>query len=126
MQRTTFSFATSIVFGCRCPSYESQELIHFIEVLRRWMALTSTDIPPLDLLPFLKHVPERWAPWKKLARDTKALQHDIYLGMLSSAERRLAKGEGNGSFIESILQNQKSLEIDREFAGCGTTYCIRR
>ncbi|KAF9468283.1 cytochrome P450 [Collybia nuda] len=116
-QRVTFSFATSIVFGCRCPWFESHELTHFIEVVRLWMALTSTKVPPLDLLPFLKYVPERWAPWKKLARDTKALQHDIYFTMLSSAERRLAKGEGNGSFIEGILQNQKTLEMNREFVG---------
>ncbi|KAF5369154.1 hypothetical protein D9757_011077 [Collybiopsis confluens] len=114
MQRTTFSFATSIVFGCRCPGYTSPELAHFIEVVRLWMSLTSTEIPPLDFLPFLKYVPERWAYWKTLAQKTRKLQHDIYSGMLASAEDRLTNNRGNGSFIESILI-QKGLEMDRDF-----------
>ncbi|KAF9468287.1 cytochrome P450 [Collybia nuda] len=117
IQRATFSFTTSVVFGWRCPSYESQELSMFFESVRLWMKLASSETPPIDLFPILKYVPERWASWKTVVKRTRELQHEIYFRMLGQAEHRLSEGEskGNDCFIERCIQNQASLGMSREF-----------
>ncbi|KAF5369132.1 hypothetical protein D9757_011081 [Collybiopsis confluens] len=104
IQRATFSFTTSVVFGRRCPSYQSNDLHEFFESVRLWMKLASSETPPVDLFPILKYVPEKWASWKSLAKQIRTMQHKIYSRMLHQCEQ-LANDESEdfSSFIEQHL-----------------------
>jgi hypothetical protein len=71
----------------------------------------------MDLLPILKRVPERFASWKTLCKEVRRLQRKLYFGLLEETEERVAKGEGNGCFMEEVLERQKEFEMNRELVG---------
>ena len=77
----------------------------------------SPASPPVDFLPILKYVPERWASWKTLCRNIRTLQREVYFGLLNDAEERLQTASGNGCFIEDIIVHQRELGMSREMIG---------
>ncbi|EEB88929.1 hypothetical protein MPER_13039 [Moniliophthora perniciosa FA553] len=90
----------------------------FFETMELWNLCTSlTAVPPVDLLPFLDYIPERWAWWKRLAAETRQKQRALYFGLVDECEQRMKRGEENGSYIEEILTKQKELGLDREMVG---------
>ncbi|KAA1473597.1 cytochrome P450 [Dentipellis sp. KUC8613] len=78
--------------------------------------MEPTAHPPVDVFPILKYVPERWARWKFLVREVRALQRRLYFGLIEGCERRVATQEPNGSFMEDVVAHLDDLGIDREAA----------
>ncbi|KAG7451082.1 cytochrome P450 [Guyanagaster necrorhizus] len=96
----------SITYGKRCSRYESPE--HLWELV-----LEPGAHPPVDLLPFLRHLP---GAWKDLCKEARQLQRNLYFGLLDECQARLQNGQANGCFMEKVLQNQE-LGLNRELAG---------
>lgn len=71
----------------------------------------------MDLIPILKRIPERFAPWKTQARLVRDLQRKLYFGLLDECEKRVASGNENGCFMEEVLAKRKELELDHELVG---------
>ncbi|KAI3619277.1 cytochrome [Moniliophthora roreri] len=116
--RYSNSVIMSILFGKRCPHYETPESIAFFEAHRLWnRCLSPTAVPPVDLLPFLDYIPESWAWWKQLASKTRQKQRALYFGLLEECEKRIKRGEENGSYLEEILMKKRDLGLDREMVG---------
>ncbi|KAA1473594.1 cytochrome P450 [Dentipellis sp. KUC8613] len=123
INRYSNSVITSILAGVRSPRASSASVVGFYNVIHKWTALMEPGAhPPVDLFPILKHVPERWASWKSLCREIRALQRAVYFGLLDRCETRIANEKQNGSFLEDVLEHLDSYGIDREIAGylCGT------
>ena len=72
---------------------------------------------PIDVLPVLKYVPERWAKWKTLCRDVRIAMFNLYEHLVVQCERRVAQNVQNGSLLESILEDKK-LSSDRALIRC--------
>lgn len=105
----------SVLYGKRCPRYETHEATAFFEVQHLWeMVHEQGAHPPIDLFPFLKYVPERWARWKTLCNQTRKLQRDLYFGLLDECEERLARGEENGCFMDEVIKGRERFGLDRE------------
>lgn len=68
--------------------------------------------PPVDIFPILKYVPEQFAKWKKEWRDAKTDHWKIYRGFLKPVQDRLARGEGNGCFMETVYQRSEEWGIE--------------
>ncbi|EEB87580.1 hypothetical protein MPER_15025, partial [Moniliophthora perniciosa FA553] len=45
------------------------------------------------------------------------MQHDLYFGLMDECEKRMQRGEHNGSFMEILLSEQKELDLNREMIG---------
>jgi hypothetical protein len=73
--------------------------------------------PPLDYFPFLKYVPERWASWKKMCQFVRKLQRDMYFNLLDKTQERVRRGEGNGSYVETLVERREELGLNREMLG---------
>lgn len=58
--------------------------------------------PPVDVLPFLKFLPNSLASWKTLCENTRRMQRKIYFGLLRETEERMSQGHENGCFIEQV------------------------
>jgi hypothetical protein len=69
------------------------------------------------LIPILKHVPARFAKWKRDCAKTRKLQRDLYFSLLDETKQRLSKGEENGSYMEEVLTKQEEFGVDREITG---------
>ncbi|PBK75563.1 cytochrome P450 [Armillaria solidipes] len=115
VRRYSNSTILSITYGKRCPRYESPEATLFFKAQHLWeLVLEPGAHPPLDLLPFLRHLP---GAWKRLCKETRHLQRQLYFGLLDECQERLQHGQENGCFMENILQNQELLGFNRELAG---------
>ena len=114
----------SILFGKRCPRYESAEAVAFYRANDAWNHALSPSIPPVDLFPFLDYLPEKIAWWKGLAKETRRLQRDLYFGLVDECEARMKRGEHNGAFMEDWLNQQNDLGLTRELIGYFVHYLL--
>ncbi|PPQ93158.1 hypothetical protein CVT25_002414 [Psilocybe cyanescens] len=114
ISRTTLSFITSIVFGQPTPRHDSPVAMLFRDFILQFLTTFSPEAAPVDFVPVLKYIPERWAPWKKLWRETRRLQRSLYFGLLDDAEKRASSGIKQDSFVEKIMERQAELGLDRE------------
>ncbi|KAG8949194.1 hypothetical protein FRC04_008992 [Tulasnella sp. 424] len=113
--RYSSSVVLSVVFGQRIPQPTSQ--------LAKGLAHNCADldylvrpgnIPPIDLIPAFKYVPERWAKWKTFCNESKDRHRDYYSELVSGCESRIQSGKGNGCFIETLLERKEELGMTRE------------
>jgi hypothetical protein len=106
----------SLTYGKRGPTLDSPDVADFLHVHPRFMhALEFGTMPPVDLFPILMWVPDRWAPWKKEVKEIRSLHEKLYERLLTDVETRLRKGEGNGAFMETVVQNKATWGLtDRE------------
>ena len=77
--------------------------------------------PPVDLIPIMKYIPERWASWKTEVKITRSLQRKLYFGLLEQVETRLQKGSSNGCFMEAVIEKGPEFGLDREAVGYDST-----
>ncbi|KAK7052035.1 putative cytochrome P450 [Favolaschia claudopus] len=112
------SVILSVLHGKRAPRYETQEATAFFEAQHEWeLVLEPGATPPIDLIPILKYVPERWAKWKQDCSKTRKMQWRLYFGLLDETKERLNQGEENGCFMEELLARQVELGMNREMTG---------
>ncbi|KAF8578909.1 cytochrome P450 [Ramaria rubella] len=115
IKRYSTSVMTSVLFGTRCPDYNAPIMTEFHHALGLWQQVLELGAhPPVDLLPILKYVPERWAPWKTLCRKVRYLQRQLYFGLRDQCENRIREGKRNGCFLEEVIDNSKKYCLDRE------------
>ncbi|KAK0469876.1 cytochrome P450 [Desarmillaria tabescens] len=115
VRRYSSSTILSITYGKRCLRYESPEATLFFKAQHLWeLVLEPGAHPPVDLLPFLQHLP---GAWKSLCKEARRLQRQLYFGLLDECQARLQHGQENGCFMEKVLQNQELLGLNRELAG---------
>ncbi|KAK7040215.1 hypothetical protein VNI00_010021 [Paramarasmius palmivorus] len=116
LNRYTFSVTTSIIYGKRCPSSTTREMVTFYEIQHTLAALASPGtVPPVDKLPILAYIPERWAPWKKLAKEIRQMQRVLYSGLFEECERRITNTEdSNGCFVDDLLGQADKHGMDRK------------
>ncbi|KAK7040225.1 hypothetical protein VNI00_010031 [Paramarasmius palmivorus] len=80
-------------------------------------AIFSRHVPPVDKLPILGYIPERWAPWKTLVKDAKEKQRELYFGLLEECKGHIANNEGNGCLVEDLLGRVDEHGMDPESIG---------
>ncbi|KAJ6451900.1 cytochrome P450 [Mycena sanguinolenta] len=103
IRRYSNSVILSVLYGKRSPRYETPK--------------PPRATPPIDMIPILKYVPERWAKWKRDCAKVHKMHRDLYFGLLDETKERLRRGEENGSYMEEILTRQQEFGMDRELTG---------
>jgi len=119
MERFSASSALSVLFGKRAPQFSTKEVTEFFHSEHLFEKIIDPGAqPPVDMLPFLKYVPE-WmgARWKGLCRDLRQLRRGIFLGLLTEMEERNAMDDYNGSCMEIVKERSKEWGLDREQIG---------
>ncbi|KAJ7359900.1 cytochrome P450, partial [Mycena albidolilacea] len=118
IQRYSISVMYSLLHGRRVPRYENEEATGFINVMNDWSALLELGAaPPIDAIPILKLIPERWAKWKRECKRISNLQRARYFGLVEETRERMRRNQHNGSFMEDILERQSELGMDDEMTG---------
>ncbi|KAJ7767964.1 cytochrome P450 [Mycena maculata] len=118
IRRYSSSVILSVLYGKRAPRYDTPETTGFFEAQHEWeLLLEPGSTPPIDVFPFLKFVPERWAKWKRDAKKVRSLQRAVYFGLLNETKKRLRSGEENGSYMEEVLARQEEFGMDEEMTG---------
>ncbi len=105
----------SVILGVRVPRANTPFFHELWEMIEwRFYMSAPTSYPPIDILPFLKRLPERFASWKTACRELYQLQRGIVKKMLHPVKDRLARSEGNGCFMEILHQRAKEWDLDEE------------
>ncbi|KAF8209631.1 cytochrome P450 [Mycena galopus ATCC 62051] len=118
IRRYSNSVILSVLYGKRAPRYETPETTAFFNAQHEWdLLLEPGATPPVDLIPLLKCVPERWAKWKRDCAKARKLQRQLYFGLLDETKERLSRGDENGSYMEEVLTRQEEFGMDREMTG---------
>ncbi|EIN06276.1 cytochrome P450 [Punctularia strigosozonata HHB-11173 SS5] len=117
VRRYSNSVVLSVFYGKRAPRYETKETAAFFEITRLVNYLNEPGAhPPVDQIPLLRYVPERWAPWKLACRQLRRMQRDLYFDLLSESEARVQNGESGEitTFMDEIIRKSGELKVDRE------------
>ncbi|KAG8881954.1 hypothetical protein FRB98_004050 [Tulasnella sp. 332] len=118
VRRYSSSVIMSVLYGRRSPQFDTPETKAFFHVQHLWEhALEPGAHPPVDLLPILQRFPAWLAPWKKLCAEVRKLQRKLYFTLLEEVEKRNAKGESNGCWMETVIARADEWGMDRELVG---------
>ncbi|KAI0276734.1 cytochrome P450 [Russula aff. rugulosa BPL654] len=82
---------------------------HAVEKIERYNDRTSHAAGMgsyfVDIFPWMKHIPERFAKWKREGLRAFAEYSEMYLGLLNRVKVDLANGGNRPSFCASLIQN---------------------
>ncbi|CAL1703430.1 unnamed protein product [Somion occarium] len=113
--RYAASVVFSVVFGIHCPEFNDsfiQDFLIAIGIANRIMR--PGGMPPIDILPVLKYIPERWAPWKTLCKQAHDMQHKLYSGSVQICIDRIKDDKRSDCFMEFLLDHQEQYSLDQE------------
>ncbi|KAG8896943.1 hypothetical protein FRB99_008554 [Tulasnella sp. 403] len=118
VRRYSSSVIMSVLYGRRSPRFQTPATTDFFHVQHLWEhALEPGAHPPVDLIPSLQHVPEKFAAWKRLCTEVRTLQRKLYFGLLDEVEKRTGRGEANGCWMETVCERAQEWGMDRELVG---------
>jgi len=107
IRRYTHSVTKTAVYGKRVPYANSPESIAYMKAQDSIdTVLNPTRHPPIDLLPFLKYLPDSWAPWMAETKEVRRLHDTLHLKLMAECEERLARGSEPNSFLEEVIQSK--------------------
>ncbi|TRM70158.1 cytochrome P450 [Schizophyllum amplum] len=118
IQRFSNSIILSIAYGQRSPRFETPSAVELVHATELWASINAPGKhPPIDLVPVLKWLPERLAPWKAESRTIRALQSKYYTEFFDQTEARIAasqEGRGDASyFMADLIRSQSAHGLDR-------------
>ncbi|KAF4605482.1 hypothetical protein EYR40_004266 [Pleurotus pulmonarius] len=117
IKRTTASIMTTLIYGKSIPHYAGSKAELFFEGTKCINELVAPfDHPPLDFFPILRHVPERWAPWKTLSKKTKQIRDAFDQDLFLQCEEAVQSGKRPVCFVENVLDTKVELGVSRDEA----------
>ncbi|KAL4259996.1 cytochrome P450 family protein [Pleurotus pulmonarius] len=117
IKRTTASIMTTLIYGKSIPHYAGSKAELFFEGTKCINELVAPfDHPPLDFFPILRHVPERWAPWKTLSKKTKRIRDSFDQDLFLQCEEAVQSGKRPVCFVENVLDTKVELGVSRDEA----------
>ncbi|GJD01134.1 cytochrome P450 [Colletotrichum higginsianum] len=98
------------VFGTRGRDFSDEGRIkQFFACQAEWAGMLDQGaVPPFDVFPFLRHVPDvltPWRGWQRRAAALKSKQNGLYHDLFEEAKARVERGKAGDSFVASLLRN---------------------
>ncbi|CAH0035241.1 unnamed protein product [Clonostachys rhizophaga] len=108
IRRYSTAVILSSVFGIRGPNFNHPNIQRLYHVQDQFTAILETGAtPPIDIFPFLKHLPTFLAPWRRWALSIRAEQRQLYFELLDNAKSRIQRGVHRKCFMDDILGEAK-------------------
>lgn len=103
------------VFGIRTKSAKTKHMHDLYELMEEWSKVMETGAtPPVDILPFLKHIPERFFNnWKSRSQAVGRAMDRLYGSQVSHILARRQRLGSQGSFLDTVLDQQEKLQLSR-------------
>lgn len=101
------------VFGLRGKDSGPQSTVaKFFAVQDEWVSMLDQGaMPPFDVFPWLKYVPEfltPWRGWRERAELLKNKQRSLYREMFSETEANVKAGKDTESFLARLIATQEA------------------
>ncbi|KAK7689440.1 hypothetical protein QCA50_007232 [Cerrena zonata] len=125
IDRQSISIILSTVFGIRTPQFEDSLASRFLELEHTLEELFEPGaIPPVDILPILNYVPERWAPWKRKCRELREQYLQMFSDLRDVCETRIQNNKRNGSYLEDVIDKEEKLGLSKEMVAAIGAACL--
>ncbi len=100
------------VFGQRAKKYEPGSILdRFFAIQHEWAAILDPGaLPPYDIFPFLRYVPDAlmpWKGWRQWGESLRIRQRSLYREFFEIAMRKLEADKSRDCFVSRMLQDQK-------------------
>jgi hypothetical protein len=104
-----------MIYGHRAPRSCTTEAATFTQVQLDFMYVVEIGkLPPVDLIPVLKYVPEKYAGWKQKVLAVRRTQESLFGHLLSLVKERVDHGALNGSYMEEAYQRRNEWGLSDE------------
>ncbi|KAJ6487800.1 cytochrome P450 [Mycena sanguinolenta] len=118
VRRYTHSIAMIASYGHRISSFDSPKTQEFYHIIDRLLEIFN--YPPIDLVPALKYLPERWAPWSAACRRSKSELAAFRLEHTGTSKVHSARHDGAAE--ESFMCSLSKLDLSQEeYDACSDT-----
>jgi cytochrome P450 len=95
------------VYGLRGKEERTRR---FFEIQDEWAAVLDPGaMPPFEVFPFLRYVPDwmtPWRGWRTRAENVKARQSAFYRELFEEARGAVEKGKSGDTFVKRLLEDQ--------------------
>ncbi|KAH9990898.1 cytochrome P450 [Xylariaceae sp. FL0662B] len=113
------------VFGTRGKEYsDTGKIKRFFEVQGEWAHLLEMgSMPPFDVFPFLRYIPDAltpWRGWRKRAESLKQQQSGLYHELFVEAKERIERGRSQDCFVAQLLRTREDdgyTDVELEYIG---------
>ncbi|KAF2182283.1 cytochrome P450 [Zopfia rhizophila CBS 207.26] len=114
-KRFSNSIIMSLVFGIRTSNVQQPHMLELYEIMEKWSAVMETGAtPPVDLLPFLKYVPESlFGMWRSRALEVGSGMNALYSKMLNRVLKRRSAGIYAGCLLDDVLDQEPTITLGR-------------
>ncbi|KXJ85101.1 cytochrome P450 [Microdochium bolleyi] len=121
-KRTSNSVIMSVAYGLRSESYCTSHVTELYDMMDRFSALLEPGaLPPVDMFPLLRLLPESWfRNWVQKCTAIRLRMKKLYSGVLSKVLDRRIAHITRSSAIDYVLDRQNSLSMTQnqlEFIG---------
>ncbi|KXJ84916.1 cytochrome P450 [Microdochium bolleyi] len=121
-KRTSNSVIISVAYGLRSESYSTSHVIELYDIIDRFSTLLEPGaLPPVDIFPLLRLLPESWfGNWVQKCTAIRLRMKKLYSGVLSKVLDRRRAHITRSSAIDYVLDRQDSLSMTQnqlEFIG---------
>ncbi|KAG8957805.1 hypothetical protein FRC03_009779 [Tulasnella sp. 419] len=116
IQRAILSIIFSVICGVRTRDINSPVLTRHFHLTELLMEIAEPgNTPPIDLIPILDYVPDKWlGNWKARCDKIRQLHRETIFNQLEHIEERRKQGLHNGCYLETLLDMAEDWELDRE------------
>ncbi|CAG8422833.1 unnamed protein product [Penicillium salamii] len=117
IRRYSTAVILSSVFGIRGPEFNHPNITRLYHVQDQFTAILETGAtPPIDVFPFLKHLPDFMSPWRRWARLIRAEQRQLYFELLQEVKSQRQRGIQRNCFMSQLLDEEfrAKHELDEE------------
>jgi cytochrome P450 len=117
IRRYSTGVILSSVFGVRGPEFGHPNITRLYHVQDQFTAILETGAtPPVDVVPFLKRLPDFVSPWRRWARQIRKEQRELYFELLQDAKDQRARGVRRNCFMDQLLDEsfRAKYELDDE------------
>jgi hypothetical protein len=108
--RLSVSIMVFTIYGKHSPSYDSAVVQQVHDYTRTYFGVIGPGaLPPVDFLPILQLVPERWATWKTKCKQVREMQRKLFYGLFEECESRMSRGHLVGCYMEDVIPRKDEL-----------------
>ncbi|KAI9457602.1 cytochrome P450 [Lactarius psammicola] len=123
MRRFTASMIMTAVYDT--PAIHSVEDEYVRRINDHVMRVAQSTLPGshwVELLPWMKHIPSKFAKWKRTAEEWFRRDSEMFETLVDSVRTKLAKGIDRPSLSATLIKNQNRNGLDgREMAWLAST-----
>ena len=115
LQRWSVAVILISVFGQRNTNNDGDMVKDFFEVQKAWNGMLEPGATPaVDIFPFLRYLPNRFAGWKRQAKHIRKSQRALYFRLLDGVKQQLDKWPNQDCLLAKVLREQEDWGFTEE------------